>query len=225
MRWAWPFLIFVAVTVVHLVALGVAAPWNSVTKALLMPALLLAVLLVAFWTRRGRFVGPRAWWGIGLLGAGIVASFLGDVLLGVSFIAGLASFAAAHLLYIAVFNGPARARLIRWWSVAYIAVAIAVLVVLWPDLGDLRPVVVIYGAVLAITAMTATRVNVTTAIGGGLFLASDALLAFRLFSPGFDAVFPDPWQDVVIMLLYCAVEGFIALGVLRRLSAGAAGVR
>jgi uncharacterized membrane protein YhhN len=225
MRWAWPFLIYVGVAIVHLVALGFSAPWNSTTKALLMPALLLAVLLVASWTRRGRLVGPRAWWGIGLLGAGIVASFLGDLLLGVSFIAGLASFAVAHLLYIAVFNGPARQRLIRWWSLAYIAVAIAVLVVLWPDLGDLRPVVAVYGAVLAITAMTATRVNLTTAIGGGLFLASDALLAFRLFSPGFEAIFPDPWQDVVIMLLYCAGEGLIALGVLRRLELGAGRVR
>ena len=222
MRWSWPFLIYAGVAVVHLVALGIGASWNSTTKALLMPALLVAVLLVAFWTRRGRIAGTRAWWGVGLLAAGIVASFLGDLLLGASFIAGLASFAAAHLLYIAVFNGPARARLIRWWSLGYIAVAIAVLVVLWPDLGDLRPVVVIYGAVLALTAMTATRVNVTTAVGGGLFLASDALLAFRLFSPGFETVFPDPWQDVTIMVLYCAGEGLIALGVLRRLAARSA---
>lgn len=222
MRWSWPFLIYAGVALVHLVALSIAAPWDFVTKAMLMPALLLAVVLVLAFTRRGRVAGAAGWWGVGLLAAGIVASFFGDVLLAVSFIAGLASFAVAHLLYIAVFNGPARSHGVRWWSLAYVAALAALVIVLWPHLGDLRFVVLGYGVVLALTAMTATRVNAITAWGGGLFLASDALLAFRLFYPGFELAFPDPWQDLVIMVLYCAGEGLIALGVLRRLTAGSA---
>jgi len=217
-RWGWPFGIFAAVAVVHLAGLALAWPERDLTKALLMPALLVAVVIVACWTRRlGR---RRAWSGFGLLALGIIASFLGDVLLGPSFEAGLACFAAAHVLYIVAFNGPARARPFRWWSLGYPVALGVLLAVLWPHLGELRPIVIGYGVVLALTAMSATRVNAVTAWGGALFLASDSLLAFRLFQPGFGTAFPDPWQDLAIMVLYCAGQGLIAAGVLRRLGTG-----
>jgi len=226
-RWGWPFWIYVAVSLVHLVRIAFSSPGTDVTKALLMPSLLLAVALVVLVSGRSGFIAPfapalgerRRWWGIGLLAAGIVASFLGDLLLGVSFVVGLGCFALAHVLYVIVFNGPARSQVNRWWSLVYIAVLIALVVVLWPHLGELRPVVVGYGVVLALTAITSTRVNAITAWGGGLFLASDSLLAFRLFYPDFRSIFPDPWQDLLIMGLYCAGEGLIALGVIRRLGA------
>jgi len=218
MRWTWPFLLYAAVTVVHLANLAIPAlGGDALTKALLMPALLVAVVLVVVLTRRPR--GSRAWWGTGLLAAGIAASFFGDVLLGPAFVVGLACFAAAHVLYIIAFAGPAGARPIAWWSLAYVAVLVALVILLWPHLGELRPVLVGYGIVLALTAMTSTRVSAIAAWGGGLFLASDALLAFRLFYPDFLVAFPDPWQDLAIMAFYCAGQGLIALGVLRRLSA------
>jgi len=215
MRWGWPFWIYAAVALAHLVCISVDSPASDLTKALLMPTLLVSVLVVA---ATGRVHGRRAWWAVGLLGLGILASFLGDVLLGPSFIVGLACFAAAHVLYVVLFNGPARARPIAWRSLGYIAVLVALLIVLWPHLGDLRPVLIGYGVLLVLSAMTATRVNAIAAWGGGLFLASDSLLALRLFQPGFSIAFPDPWQDLAIMALYCAGEGLIALGVLRRLA-------
>lgn len=215
MRWAWPFWIYAAVTAVHLVNIAVPATDDGPTKALLMPALLVSVAIVLAWTSRLR--GARAWWGVGLLALGIVASFFGDVLLGPAFVVGLACFAAAHIAYIVLFNGPARARPVAWWSLGYLVVLVVIIAVLWPHLGELRPVLVGYGVVLALTAMTSTRVNAIAAWGGGLFLASDALLAFRLFYPDFRSAFPDPWQDLAIMAFYCAGEGLIALGVLRRL--------
>lgn len=217
MRWAWPFWIYAGVSLIHLVSIAVPAAGDELTKALLMPVLLVSVLVVAF--RKERMRGARAWWGVGLLGLGIVASFFGDILLGPSFIVGLACFAAAHLVYIALFNGPARARPIAWLSLGYVVVLVVLVIVLWPHLGDLRPVLIGYGVVLALTAMTSTRVGAIAAWGGGLFLASDALLAFRLFYPDFRTAFPDPWQDLAIMALYCAGEGLIALGVIRRLRA------
>lgn len=217
MRWSWPFWIYAGVSIVHLVNIALPATGAALTKALLMPVLLAAVLVVALWTRRVR--GRRAWWGVGLLGLGIVASFFGDILLGASFVVGLGCFAAAHVIYVVLFNGAARARPIAWWSFGYVAVLVVVVIVLWPHLGDLRPIVVGYGVVLALTAMTATRVGAIAAWGGGLFLASDALLAFRLFFPDFTTAFPDPWQDLAIMVLYCGGQGLIALGVLRRLHA------
>lgn len=213
----WPFSVYAAVVVAHLVLLAASVPAADVTKALLMPSLLVAVLLVVLLTARGSIAGRRGGWAVALLSLGIVASFLGDVLLGVAFVAGLVSFAAAHLLYIALFVGPARAARIPWWSLGYVAVVVPLVIVLWPHLGELRPVVLGYAVVLAVTAIASTGVNATTAWGGGLFLASDALLAFRLFYPGFDAGFPDPWQDLLIMVLYCLGEGLIAFGVLRRL--------
>lgn len=220
MRWAWPLLIYVVVVLVHLVSLSIPSMDDALTKALLMPTLLVSVLIIAAST--GRLHGRRAWWGAGLLALGIVASFFGDILLGASFVVGLACFAAAHIVYIGLFNAPARARPIAWWSLVY-AAALALLVsVLWPHLGDVRFVLVAYGIVLALTAMTSTRVNAIAAWGGGLFLASDALLAFRLFFPDFEIAFPDPWQDLTIMAFYCAGEGLIALGVLARLRRGGA---
>ncbi len=67
----------------------------------------------------------------------------------------------------------------------------------------------------AVTATAATGVNGTTRVGGLLFLASDSLLAFRIFYSDFTDLFPDPWQDLTIMALYCAGQGLMALGVLR----------
>lgn len=215
MRSAWPLCIYAVMSLIHLVIIAVPDAASGVTKALLMPVLLASVLLVALWT--GRVRGRRGWWGMTFLALGIVASFFGDILLGSSFIIGLACFAAAHVLYIVVFNGPGRARAVARWSIGYVVLLAVLVVVLWPHLGDLRPIVLAYGVVLVATAMTSTRVNAIAAWGGGLFLASDAILALRLFYPDFTTVFPDPWQDLLIMALYCAGEGLIALGVLRRL--------
>ena len=227
MRWARPFLIYPPVVLLHLVLLAVGAAGAPVTKALLMPALLLAVALTAGITARSRLFPadvPRAVRGrilatVLLLGLGIVASWAGDVLLGPSFVAGLGSFALAHVLYIAVCNGPAAARRIPLWTLGYPAALVVVLVALWPQFGELQFVVAGYGVVLALTAMTSARVSGLTALGGGLFLASDALLAFRIFQPEFRVVFPDPWQDLLIMGLSGTGVGLIALGVLRRLAA------
>ncbi len=202
-----PFVGYGLVVAVHLVLIGTDGPGRLVTKWLLMPALLVAVLLVA---RRGRLVRSRA---IVLLGAGIVASWAGDVLLGVSFVVGLGAFAAAHLAYVALFLGPARARRVPWPALLYV-VWLAVLVpVLWAHLGSLAPAVVGYGILLAATAATAWAVSSTTGWGALAFLASDTLLAFRLFWPDVTATFPDPWQELAIMTLYCLGQGVIAIGV------------
>jgi len=215
MRWGWPFLLYVGVAIVHLVQLGTGLPGKDVTKPLLMAALLIAVLLVALVTARGIVATRRGVLALVLLCAGIAFSLAGDVLLGSSFLAGLGSFAAAHLAYIALTIGPARTRRLPWWTLAYAVWVGLLCIVLWPHLGDLAIPVVVYGVVLAGTAATAAGVNAITAVGGLLFLASDSLLAFRLFWPDFGAVFPDPWQDLAIMTLYCLGEGLIAFGVMR----------
>jgi uncharacterized membrane protein YhhN len=88
-----------------------------------------------------------------------------------------------------------------WW--------VAVLLILWPHLGGLAVAVAIYGLVLGGTAASATRCDPLIAIGGAFFLASDTILAFRLFYPGVSDAVASP----VIMLTYCLGQGLIAAGV------------
>jgi uncharacterized membrane protein YhhN len=60
-------------------------------------------------------------------------------------------------------------------------------------------------------ASSATRGNVFTTIGGAQFVASDSLLAFRIFTP----LFQTPPEDTLIMGLYLAAQLLIVIGVLR----------
>ncbi|MBO9627611.1 MAG: lysoplasmalogenase [Microbacterium sp.] len=220
MRWGWPFLIYVVVSIVHLVRIALLQPELDLTKLLLMPALLVSVLLVALVTSRGAVPGRRGWWAVGLLSAGVAASFAGDALLGPSFEAGLGFFALAHVLYIILFNGPAKANVIRWWTLVYPVLLVVAIVVLWPHLSDgLKPLLVGYGIVLALTAMTSSRVGRIAAVGGAFFFVSDLILAFAMFYTPFDGFFQEPWRGLAIMTTYCLGEGLIAFGVLRRLRA------
>jgi len=220
MRRSWPFLVYAVVALVHLVQIGAGLPGRDVTKPLLMGSLLLAVLLTALLTDRGAAPRGRRLLGLLLLCAGIALSLAGDELLGPSFVAGLACFAAAQLAYIALSLGPARGRSRKPYllGIVYLAWIIVLCVLLWPRLGGMAIPVIVYGIVLAGTATTTAGVNAVAGLGGLLFLASDSMLAFRLFArPEFSAAFPDPWQDLGIMLTYCLGEGLIAYGALRRL--------
>jgi uncharacterized membrane protein YhhN len=89
-----------------------------------------------------------------------------------------------------------------WWG--------ALLAILWPNLGALLIPVALYGLVLGGTAVAASRCHPLVAIGGAFFLASDTILAFRLFTPD---TMPD-WTSPLVMLTYCLGQGLIAAGVM-----------
>ncbi len=129
-----------------------------------------------------------------LLVAALLASLAGDVFLmlpGNYFIPGLASFLVAHLFYIALF------RVGQSWFpsptalVATFAVGAAMLVFVWDGLSDpvLKLAVVAYVAVIAMMAAQAIgRATVlrdaaatAVAIGAGIFMVSDALIAINRF--------------------------------------------
>ena len=206
MRW-WIFVPYLVVGVVHLLGLftgsdGVA----GATKGLLMPALLLA-LLIAIQARRG---AVAAW-----AGAGLLASWAGDLLLSTpgetGFVAGLGAFMLAHVAYLVLFLRPLKRRgiprlaliIVLWWA--------ALLALLAPHLGVLLVPVAIYGLILGASTAAALGTNRITGAGGVLFLASDTLLAFKLFWPDFAV-----WQaDFLIMLGYIAGQGLIILGAVR----------
>ncbi|MGP3535151.1 lysoplasmalogenase [Microbacterium sp. RD1] len=207
-RWTWGFALYALLSLVHIVALAadadeIAGP----TKLLLMPALAIGVL----WGGRGTRWGTPAT----LLFAAIALSWLGD---GASWFfpmlpelpVMLACFGLAHLAYIWLFWRVIPRRALPPWTLVYALWWGILLAVLWPQLGALTVAVAAYGVVLGGTAAAAARVSPLVATGGALFLASDTLLAFRLFVESTpDAVSP------LVMLTYTAGQGLIAAGVLQ----------
>jgi uncharacterized membrane protein YhhN len=149
-----------------------------------------------------------------LVRGGLALSWVGDVaLLGTSeraFAAGLGSFLAAHVCYLAALAKRRQGGIRRHRSVAalYAAAWVALNAVLWPRTGKMRAPVVVYGTALAAMALAALETDdLATAAGGGAFLVSDSILALRTF--GGPQV---PGGDALVMLTYTAAQALIAEG-------------
>ncbi len=204
----WAFLPYVLVSGVHVAALaGTSDAIAASTKLLLMPALAFA-LLWGGWRLHPRTVVP-------LLSAAVLFSWLGDGA-GTFFAFAptlplmLAFFGLAHLLYIWAFWRHLALRRLPWWSLVFLAWWVVLLIVLWPLLGGLSFAVAGYGLVLGGTASLASRCHPLVVYGGILFLASDTILAFRLFAP---ELMPD-WTSPAVMLTYTLGQGLIIAGAL-----------
>lgn len=203
------FIPYAVAGIVHLAVLFAGLEVSSITKLVLMPALLLG-FLIALPARRGNIL---------VFGTiGILLSWSGDALLespgDLGFLLGLGSFLLAHLAYLILFLGPLRERRIPWQAVFYGAWWVVLLIVLVPHAGSLVIPIAAYGLVLAVSAAAALATNRLALIGALVFLISDTFLALRLFYPGFDF-----WQiDVTIMVLYISGQGLIVLGAVSRAS-------
>lgn len=168
-----PWLVaFGVILVVHLgLVLADARPWDSITKCLIAP------ILVA-WVLEQK--GPR------ILALALVFCFFGDLFLELEplFLLGMLSFAAAHICLITFFirRGALRVLTQRPWLVALLdAVAIVMVVWIWPDLdAGLGVPVLIYALLLAFMAALALAADLRAGIGAVLFLISDGLIAVRL---------------------------------------------
>ena len=200
---------YVVASIVHLVALVVLIPhFSTLSKWALMPALLVAVLLIPA-TRKSI-----------LLILAVVVSWAGDILLGMpgdlGFLIGLGAFFVVHLLYLVLFLTRHRARRRVWPIVVSAGWWVALILILGSSLGVLLVPVGIYGLVLGASATAALNCNRWIGAGGVLFLASDTILALKLFYPGFTF-----WQiDIVIMVLYLLGQGLIVYGATRYRSPG-----
>ncbi|WP_405809640.1 lysoplasmalogenase [Streptomyces sp. NBC_01520] len=190
---------FLTVSAVHLAGLLAAATAaHLVTKPLLMP------LLAAYAAARG---GPR------LLIAALLFGWGGDVLLmpgaDAAFLAGMGSFAVGHVCYLRLF-GRTRASLPA--GLAYAALLVAFVALLWPGLpGELRIPLTGYSLLLTTMAWRAGVLGRYAALGGALFLLSDALIATGI------ADWPQlPVHDFWIMLTYLGAQYLITLGALGR---------
>lgn len=193
------------------------APW-----ALAQPALVYAfkplttVLIVAMAWGRGRTTPQARRWVL----AGLGFSLSGDIALmwpQQGFLPGLVAFALAHGCYLVAFTRSVRFAARPLAFVAYALVAGGVLWQLWPSVpGALRSPVAIY--VIALAAMAAQAAVVwrvargtadeasarRLALGGALFLCSDALLAVNKFAS------PLPAANLWILATYWAAQWLIA---------------
>lgn len=162
-----------------------------------------------------------------LLTAGLALSALGDLALAQEdddrfFLAGLASFLAAHVAYVALFAGGGEGIAIlvaEPWRLAAVAAFVAfggfMLMRLWPALqAAMRlPVLAYLIAIVAMGIAAFTTREPAVMVGAVLFIASDTILAVERFllpaaSPRRSPTGPAIW------VTYAAAQLFIALGVL-----------
>jgi uncharacterized membrane protein YhhN len=153
-----------------------------------------------------------------LIVAGLCLSWLGDVALLAEgegpFAAGLVSFLAAHLSYIAALT-KRRAGGIRkapGLAIVYTIAWLGLNRLLWPRSGRLQWPVLIYGTglvAMALAALDTGDLQATT--GGAAFLASDSMLALDAFG-----VARLPAVDGLVMLTYAAAQPLIAHGARRK---------
>ena len=214
-RW-WGFGLYALVSAIHIVS-GVVGPDVIVfpTKLMLMPALAIAAL----WALRGSFDASTATRAASVLFVALAFSWLGD---GAGFFfpflddelpAMLLCFGLAHLAYILLFLRFLPRRAVPSWTLVYAVWWVLMVAVLWPSLGALAIAVALYGLVLGGTAVAATRGGAITTAGGAFFLASDTILALRLFLPDQTGLLAGPW----VMLTYTIGQGLLAYGIVRLL--------
>lgn len=220
-RW-WGFWLYAALSAFHVgaIILSHLHPGDDAlvypSKLLLMPALAFA----ASWALRGTAWSAAAT--VLLLAIGF--SWLGD---GAGFFFPftdklppmLACFGIAHLLYIWLFVRPVARRPVPMWSVIYGTWWIVMVLVLWPHLGVLAVAVAAYGLVLGGTAVVSTRGSAITAVGGVFFLASDSILAVRLF---LEDALPAQLSGPGVMTTYTLGQGLLVFGIVRLLRRRAA---
>ena len=181
-------------------------PWlNFVFKPLT------TLIVIAYAWQRGHDTPlVRRWVLIGL-----VCSLAGDVALmwpRQGFLPGLVSFLLAHLAYLVAFTRVQRLAARPLWFAAYGVLAALILWQLWPGVpGALRLPVLAYVACLGAMAAQAAVVwrsggprGGWLAIGGALFMASDALLASHKFAG------PLPLASLWILASYWSAQWCIA---------------
>jgi hypothetical protein len=203
----WAFLPYIAVSATHVVLLGLDSPAAGPTKLLLMPLLAVPVLVSL---PRIRERAAQA-----LILVALAFSWLGDSAGGLFPAAPevplmLMFFGIAHLAYIALFIRHLAVRRMQWWALVYAGWWVAMVTLVGPHAGGLLIAVAVYGLVLGATAAFSTRCHPLVAIGGAFFLASDTVLALRLFLP--DSL--PAWSNPAIMATYTIGQGLIIAGAL-----------
>ncbi len=133
-----------------------------------------------------------------LLVTGLLFSLAGDIFLMLPedhFLPGLAAFWTAHCFYIAAFL-PGALPLVWWPALPLVLFGLGIYRYLFPGLTVMRlPVIGYMGIILVMAWLAAERWlggggsgRLLAAVGAGLFLISDSLLAVGRFREGFPAL-------------------------------------
>jgi uncharacterized membrane protein YhhN len=166
---------------------------RRLTKPLLMPTLM-----------AGR--GGRTRRALALGGAGDVALLANS---DAAFMAGLASFLAGHLAWIADLRGRGPAGVIRTRPAVvtpYLVAFAGLNAYLWKRTGSDRiPVLCYSAALLAMSLVALDSGSVKAAAGGALFLTSDTLLALERFGD-----LHLPWHEGLVMATYTTAQALLA---------------
>lgn len=183
---------------------------------------LATLLVIAYAAQRAGDSPARRRWVL----AGLVLSLVGDVALlwpQQGFVPGLVAFLLAHLCYLVAFTRGVRFAAQPLAFVAYALVAGGVLSLLWPGVpGALHVPVAAY--VVALAAMAAQAAcwwwrarggeieahAKLAAVGGALFVLSDALLATNKFQG------PLAFASVWVLVTYWLAQWLIASSLLPR---------
>lgn len=213
-------ILFAAFVLSAVAAIASDSLWPGLWWPFALLKTLTTVLVIVFAARRGHpgTAFTRA------LRAGLLLSLVGDVALlwpQQGFLPGLVAFLLAHLAYLVAFSRELRFGAQPRAFVAYALLAAGVLALLWPGVpGGLRWPVAAY--VVCLAAMAAQTASVwlsahqrgvaspdlalarRAALGGLLFLSSDALLAFNRFHT------PLPAAGLLILGSYWAAQWLIA---------------
>lgn len=206
---AWPWLAAAAFSGAVAIAAALLGHWPLL--ALAKP--LTTILIIGCAWQRGGPARRRA-----AILAGLLLSLAGDVALlwpKEGFLIGLVAFLLAHLAYLVAFTASTRLAARPLAFAAYAAVAGLILWRLWPGVpAALQLPVVVYVAALASMAAQAACWALaepgdvaarSAALGGALFVASDASLALNKFSMPFELA------PLVILLSYWSAQALIAL--------------
>ncbi|MGV8850948.1 MAG: lysoplasmalogenase family protein [Rhodoglobus sp.] len=203
-RWFVPYL---AISVVHVASLTIGADAAAhVTKFLLMPSLIVAVVVALRFRLRGA--------GFALVAA-LAFAWIGDIFVSdtgsSSFLIGLAAFLLTHVAYLFIFIHNVRTRDIPWATSLLLVWWVGLLLLLHDYLDAFLLPLAAYGIVLGASTAAAFATNAAVAVGAVLFLVSDTALASALFVP------ISAWwnSDTTIMVLYLAGQFLIVVGILR----------
>ena len=151
-----------------------------------------------------------------LLGVGLLLGALGDIFLALQPTQvgpGIGAFGLGHLIYVVLFLGQWRREGARgplgWVAAAALAAfGLAMLIYLQPHFGPLRVPASIYNGIIIIMVCLALAGRSPTFAWAGalLFVASDSLLAMRMFAGQLD------WAGPLVWLTYYLGQAGLALG-------------
>lgn len=159
----------------------------------------------------------------GLMLAGLVFSWAGDIFIEFSFMAGLACFLLTHVLYLTAFlSTPGENRIFRkrfWLVLPVIIYGAGLIWFLYADLDGMRFPVIFYALViLAMLSFAINRISKVNRIsyflvlaGAILFVISDSAIAVNRFS------FPLRYSGFTIMSTYVAAQYLITVGFIKQI--------